>query len=215
MHVHYNKQSPLPVSAMLRLVALIFFVQGCASTHLHNPENICSIFEQKRGWYKASVRAEKKWGTPLSTPMAIMYQESAFKARARPPRRWYFGFIPGRRASSAYGYAQAIDGTWQAYLRDTGDYGRSRRNFADSLDFIHWYMREAQEKNGIKKHDPYHLYLNYHEGLQGFRRRSFEGKTGLLKAARKVQARSGRYAEQYASCRKSLSRGWFRRWLGF
>ncbi len=215
MSVQYNKlcRVPPPLAAALLLLGLL--LQGCVTSPPRNGEDLCEIFEQKRSWYKASVKAQKKWGTPLTTPMAIMYQESSFKARARPPRRWYFGFIPGRRASTAYGYAQAIDGTWQSYLRATGEYGRSRKNFADALDFVHWYLREAQRKNGVQKNDPYHLYLNYHEGTSGYRRRTYERKPALLKAARRVQMRDSRYAQQYAGCRHSLSKGWFRRWLGF
>jgi len=215
MSIHYTQLRgvPAPISASLLLVLLI--LQGCASTPPRNPEDLCKIFEEKRGWYKASVKAQKKWGTPLTTPMAIMYQESSFKAKARPPRRWYFGIFPGRRASTAYGYAQAIDGTWKTYLRATGEFGRSRKNFTDALDFIHWYLREAQNRNGVQKNDPYHLYLNYHEGTNGFRRRTYEAKPQLLKAARRVQMRDSRYAQQYAGCRSSLGKGWFRRWLGF
>jgi hypothetical protein len=37
--------------------------------------------------------------------MAIMKQESAFVADARPPRDWFLGFIPLGRPSSAYGLA--------------------------------------------------------------------------------------------------------------
>ncbi len=200
---------------MVLLLAGGILLSGCTTTAVRNTENICDIFEQKRGWYKASIAAEKKWGTPLTIPMAIMNQESSFKARARPPRRWYFGFIPGKRLSSAYGYAQAIDGTWENYVRSTGGYWRSRNKFGDALDFIHWYMRRAQTENKIARDDPYHLYLNYHEGLAGYRKRNHARKPDLLKVARRVQQRNSLYAQQYAGCRKSLSRGWLRRLLGF
>jgi len=197
------------------LLLALLSVSGCASSMVRNPGNLCDIFEQKRSWYKAAVQAEKKWGTSLTIPMAIMHQESSFRSRARPPRRWYMGFIPGRRKSTAYGYAQVIDGTWDAYIRATGDYWRSRNKFGDALDFIHWYLRQAQLKNGVSRNDPYHLYLNYHEGTAGFRRGSYTKKPGLLRVARRVQQQDSNYARQYAGCRKSLSRGWFSRWLGF
>jgi len=82
MSIHYTQLRgvPAPISASLLLVLLI--LQGCASAPPRNPEDLCKIFEEKRSWYKASVKAQKKWGTPLTTPMAIMYQESSFKAKA-------------------------------------------------------------------------------------------------------------------------------------
>lgn len=196
---------------MLCIVALT----GCASAPVKNTENVCEIFEQKRSWYKASTRAQKKWGTSLTIPMAIMNQESSFRRKARPPRRWYFGFIPGKRKSSAYGYAQVLDGTWKTYQRATGEYGRERDDFADALDFTHWYMRQAITKNGVAADDAYRLYLNYHEGLAGYRRKSYQNKDWLLKAAQRVDRLHRTYAEQYQGCRKSLSRGWLRRWLGW
>ena len=62
--------------------------------------------------------------------MATIYTESSFRHNAKPPRKWYLGFIPGKRASSAYGYSQALDGTWDRYQKETGRWGASRTDFA-------------------------------------------------------------------------------------
>ena len=199
----------------LSLLTLLVLMSTACSTAVKNPDNICDIFEQKRGWYKASVKAATKWNNPIYLPLAIMHQESTFRKRARPPRKKYFGFIPGRRISSAYGYAQVLDGTWGDYKKSTGEYWRKRNDFTDALDFIHYYMTRAHKENGVAKTDPFNLYLNYHEGLAGFRQKTYQKKPQLLKSARRVQVRAGRYAEQYASCKKSLQRGWFARWFGF
>jgi len=162
-----------------------------------------------------AAHAEKKWGSSMHIPMAIMYQESSFRHRARPPRRYLLGFIPWRRQSTAYGYAQAINGTWRAYLEDTGEYWRTRNDFADATDFIHWYIDEAARRNKVSKADAFNLYMNYHEGPAGFARNSHKKKNWLLKVATGVQTRSQRYASQYAGCRDSLKPGFWRRLWGW
>jgi len=189
-------------------------LQACASAP-SRPDDVCSIFAEKRGWHKAAVAAEKKWGTSMHLPMAFMYQESAFKSKARPPRSKLLGFIPWRRISSAYGYAQAINGTWRQYQRSTGEYWRVRHDFADATDFVHWYMGEATRINGVSPQDGYNLYLNYHEGTGGFSRKTYNAKPWLLVVAENVQRRSQRYREQYRQCEASLQPGFFKRLMGW
>jgi len=197
------------------LISLVLTLTACATNQPRDPTNVCSMFEEKKGWHKAAVKAEKKWGTSMHIPLAFMYQESAFRAKAKPPRRKLLGFIPWRRASSAYGYAQAIDGTWNQYLRATGDYWRVRHNFADATDFVHWYVGQAARSNGISKSDAFSLYLNYHEGPAGFARNSHEKKPWLIRVATGVQTRSQTYYAQYEQCRQSLKPGFFGRMLGW
>lgn len=198
----------------LLLLSVILLLQACVSVP-ENPENVCSMFSEKRGWHKAAVKAEKKWGTSMHIPMAFMYQESAFRHKAKPPRTRLWGFIPWRRASSAFGYAQAIDGTWSQYIKATGDYWRVRHDFADATDFIHWYLHRAMDRNGVAGNDAYNLYLNYHEGPAGFARKTHLAKPWLDKAAQRVQMRYQRYNAQYEQCKESLKPGFFGRLLGW
>lgn len=197
------------------LVCLLVTLQACASAQPRDPTNVCSVFKEKRGWHKAAVRAEKKWGSSMHIPLAFMYQESTFRAKAKPPRTKLLGFIPWRRLSSAYGYAQAIDGTWRQYLKSTGDYWRVRHDFADATDFIHWYMKEAVRVNKVSRSDAFNLYLNYHEGTAGFSRKTYNKKPWLVKAATGVQTRSQTYREQYEQCKGSLKAGFFKRLMGW
>lgn len=199
----------------LILIIMLVLLQGCASAQPRNTQDVCSMFAEKRGWHKAALEAQKKWGTSMHIPMAFMYQESAFRAKAKPARGRLLGFIPWRRPSSAYGYAQVIDGTWREYLRSTGDYWRVRHDFADATDFIHWYMRQASRRNGISTSDAFSLYLNYHEGPAGFARNSHGSKPWLQKVAIGVQSRSQQYHAQYQQCRESLKPGFFDRLLGW
>ena len=92
------------------------------------------MLEEKRGWYKAAKKSEKRWGTPVHVQMSIIRQESSFHSDARPPRTQLLGFIPWKRPSDAYGYAQALDSTWDWYRKDAG---RRFVNLRDRLE-IRW-----------------------------------------------------------------------------
>ena len=112
---------------------LILF--GCASSPPKNPDNICKIFQEKRSWYKAAIRTEKRWKLPPYVLMSFVFQESSFQANARPEREQLFGFIPWFRPSSAKGYSQALTKTWDDYKDETGNGGADRNNFSDSVEF--------------------------------------------------------------------------------
>lgn len=147
---------------------------------------------------------QQKWGVPPQVPMAMMFRESSFRADALPPHYYFLGFIPWGRVSSAYGYAQALDGTWADYQRDAGSWFSSRDDFADALDFMGWYIDKTHRINGISKWDAYGQYLNYHEGWTGYRNHSYANKRWLKRIAAKVQARAERYGAQYRSCEAQL-----------
>ncbi len=183
---------------------------ACASSPPASPSNICKIFLEKGSWYKAAKKSADKWGSNVYVPMAMMYQESAFKARAKPPMR-YFLFIPYGRASNAYGYPQALDSTWSEYQRDAGSRFSSRSDFGDSIDFMQWYMHKTARVNRIPKTDAYRHYLNYHEGQGGYARGTYKSKTWLINTARKVEQRAQRYAAQLKQCGPTLERK--RRWF--
>ena len=146
-------------------------------------------------------RVERRWGVPVAVQMATIYQESKFDAKARTPVNWTLGVIPMGRRSSAYGYAQAIDSTWDWYRDDTGKRRARRDRFSDAVDFMGWYMDQTQERNGIAKYDARNQYLAYHEGQNGFARGTHHSKGWLLRVADSVAARANLYSVQLASCR--------------
>lgn len=185
----------LPLAGLLLLA-----LTGCASLPPVNPTNLCSVFAQKKSWQRPAQRAETKWDIPVPVMMATIFHESSYRAQARPPRRYILGFIPGPRRSSAYGYAQALDGTWSDYVDRNNRWFASRDNFADAIDFVGWYHHISVRRNGIAADDMYHLYLAYHEGHAGFRRRTFERKAWLMNVARRVAETESRYRQQLAAC---------------
>ncbi len=178
------------------LVILFSFLEtSCITPQPHHVENICSIFQQYPSWYWMAKKTEQRWYVPVSVQMAIIYQESRFKADAKPPREHIFWVIPWSRKSSSIGYTQALEETWQRYERSTGKDG-SREHFGTASDFIGWYAHTANQKLGVKLNDSFHLYLAYHEGIGGYREKTYIDKPWLVKVARKVQYRADIYHKQ-------------------
>ena len=190
----------------LSFLLSIILISSCASSPPTSVDDVCKIFKEKRSWYKAAKKTEKKWGIPISVTMAIIKQESSFNSEARPERTTLLGFIPWKRKSSAVGYAQAIDGTWEMYLKDRGGWFVSRNDFEDSVDFVGWYNYKTHKQLGISLTNARALYLAYHEGRGGYKRGSYRTKPWLLSVADKVQRQSDRYKAQYQGCKKRLGK---------
>lgn len=197
------------VCCTLLLLTLLTVLTGCSSTPPAQPDNLCQIFEEKRGWFKAAKRAEKRWGVPPQIPMAMMYQESSYRHNAAPPKRYVMGVVPWGRVSSAYGYAQAKRDTWADYRKATGNHRASRSDFNDAIDFMGWYIAKTQSVNGVSKWDAYNQYLNYHEGWGGYRSKTYNQKPWLIKVARRVESRASDYGAQLRRCRSDLDRRGF------
>lgn len=120
------------------------------------------------------------------------------------------GFIPWGRKSSAYGYAQVKDETWDWYKDKTGNWGADRDDFGDAVDFIGWYGNISNKTLGISKSDAKNQYLAYHEGHGGFKRKSYYQKPWLIEVAAKVEKNAARYRAQQGACKDKLDgSGWF------
>lgn len=186
------------------LIVVLLMLAGCA-TAPSRVSNACAIFSEKDGlfgnWRRAAVKAERQYGVPVPILLATIYAESGFRPYARPPRTKLLGFIPWKRPSSAYGYAQAIDGTWETYKRSTGRWSASRTNFGDAVHFVAWYHRLSHQKNGIALNDPYRLYLAYHSGQEGYDRGAYRARPEAMSGARRTAQQAQRYAAQLQRCR--------------
>lgn len=194
-------RSPLPVLAVgALLLALVLLFQACQTLPPRDPDDACAIFAQRPSWKQAALESRQRWGVPESLVLAIVHQESRFRQRARPGRRKILWVIPAGRLSSAYGYGQVKDGTWDDYRRDTSKPGASRERFADVADFIGWYARVIGRATGVAPTDAYNIYLAYHEGPSGYARGTHKEKAWLLGVARKVADRELAYAGQLAAC---------------
>ncbi len=188
-----------------RYLALLLILAACGvggSNPPRNLDNACSIVSQRPGWLKDMQQAERKWGVPVPVQMATIYHESRFVGDARTPLQFSLGVIPMGRQSSAFGFSQALDGTWKEYQRDQGRRFARRDRFDDSVDFIGWYMDGTEERLGISKGDARNQYLAYHEGRTGYARGSYRNKSWLLRVSSEVAARADNYNAQLISCGK-------------
>lgn len=191
------------MSRSLRALGLAIFVASCGSSEFSAPrdlDNACSIVSQRPNYLRAMKNTERRWGVPIAVQMATIYQESKFIGNARTPHRYALGVIPMGRQSSAYGYSQALDGTWEEYQDEEGGRRARRDDIADATDFMGWYMAETTERLGISKADTRNQYLAYHEGRTGYARGSYRSKSWLLRVADEVADRAVVYDAQLRAC---------------
>ncbi len=195
------------MSKTLRALIVVLLVASCGGGQSSAPrdlDNACAILKQRPGYLKAFRATERKWGVPVHVQMATIYQESKFVSDARTPFRYTLGVIPMGRQSSAFGYSQALDGTWDEYREAAGGFGARRDRISDAADFMGWYMNQTRDRNGIALSDARNQYLAYHEGHTGFARGSYNGKSWLLNVSQKVADRSVLYERQLGACRVRL-----------
>lgn len=174
---------------------------ACVKSPPKNVNNACQIFKEYPSWYRKTKKVEKRWHVPVPVQLAIIHQESRFNGHAKPERTKLLWIIPWKRPSSAVGYSQALNQTWDRYQNKRGGFWASRKNFGDAVDFIGWYSKEANQRAGIPPSDAYKLYLAYHEGVGGYIRKSYLKKPWLIHVARKVKAQSIKYQEQLKYCK--------------
>lgn len=186
------------------IINFLLFTTGCATIiEERKPDNInnaCYILKENKGWNRSLHFVEKDWGIEPNVILAIMFQESSFNHKARPVAGRRFFFFKHYK-SSARGYSQALDSTWDEY-KEKNNKGRltRRSSFSDSADFMGWYMNRTHKQTGIQKNDAYNLYLAYHEGNGGWQRKTYQNKPWLIETSKKVQQRSSRFKNEISSC---------------
>ena len=193
------------MSRPLRALILIVLVASCGSREFSAPRNLdnaCSILDQRPKYLSAMKKAQRKWGVPVPVQMATIYQESKFIGNARTPVQYALGVIPMGRQSSAFGYSQALDGTWDEYRDQEGKRRAKRDDIEDATDFMGWYMHQTERRLGISKSDARNQYLAYHEGRTGYARGSYNAKPWLVRIAGEVGSRAITYDSQLRACRK-------------
>ena len=186
----------------IMFIALLLLT-GCATAPTQT-NNVCAVFDQRDGffnnWYNQAKSVETEYGVPVPILMATIYTESGYQARVKPPRTKLFGFIPWSRPSTAYGYSQALDGTWADYQRETGRWTARRTDFSDAIRFIGWYHARSHQLNGIQLNDAYNLYAAYYAGPNDYARGTWRSKPGIDRTARRTATIAGTYAAQLSSC---------------
>lgn len=180
-------------------LGLVVLLAGCAGPHISNTSNACQIFAQGNSlfgsWYTQTKAASRRYNIEIPILLATIKAESSFRSNVTTPRHYVLGIIPWGHISSAYGYAQALNGTWAQYKSRTGNHYASRSSFADAVDFIAWYHRTSVLKDGINPHNAYQLYLSYHMGWTAYAK---YGEKGANAQTRQVAHEVARQAQLYA-----------------
>lgn len=146
-------------------------VPGAAVTSPEEPEpkSKISLTEPLRTIKESCA----KYGGKIkpSTVCAIIKMESNWDPEARPKNK------NGEYLSQAYGLAQAIPETFEAYKRETKNPNAKPNNPKDSIDFIVWYCNDLikdvrnlnpNPKYFIDPNDIEHLYMAYNNGPTGY-----------------------------------------------
>ena len=193
------------MSRILWTVMILALLGSCGARKFSAPrdlENACAIVDERPHYLRAFKATERKWGVPVPVLMAIIYQESKFIGDNRPPHRYALGVIPVGRQSSAMGYSQALDGTWEEYQAEEGGRRARRDDIADATDFMGWYMTKTVEETGVPLNDARNQYLAYHDGRSGFLRGTWRSKGWLIRVANEVAGRAVSYDLQLRSCNR-------------
>ena len=193
------------MSKIFRAGLLLLILGSCGAREGNAPRNLdnaCAILTERPHYVRAFKQAERNWGVQTHVLMAMIYQESKFISDNRPPHVYALGVIPTGRQSSALGYSQALDGTWDEYRDQEGGRGANRTDIDDATDFMGWYMSLTERENGIALNDTYNQYLAYHDGRTGWRRGTYRGKPWLVRIAGEVRDRAVMYDAQLRTCRQ-------------
>ena len=195
------------IDTLLTIFSLFFlFIVSCATIEPYMTTDSCILFKEKKNWYKSTKKSYDKWQVPISLQLAIIKQESSFKQFAKPKRKKILGIIPGKRISSAFGYAQVTNPTWSWYKSSTGNKNASRANFTDITDFIGWYVEQSNKILNISKKDAFNQYLAYHEGQRGWKEKKYKSKEWLIEVAKNVEMNAKKYNTQLIQCEKQLNK---------
>jgi hypothetical protein len=200
------------IEAIARLLpclvaAIALLTSGCSATRPSRLNDVCAIFAEQPDWLEDAQSSYEKWGVPVPIQLAVIHQESRFEADSRPPRGTFLWIFPGARPSSAYGYGQILDATWDHYVESSGSFFSDRDDFADVTDFIGWYGSLGERRYGIPKTDPFAFYLAYHEGHTGYVRGTYKRNARLLEVAGKVANLSRQYQRQLEVCEPEMHAG--------
>lgn len=189
MAIRPTKSFPSRVCGIAVIGLSLGLLSGSKTAHsADNIENACTMMQQRADWHHSAKAASEKWQVPVPSILAIIRHESRFKARA------------AARKSSAYGFAQALDGTWAWYRKAAKVQDADRTSFADSANFIGWYMTETRRRIGLPDHDLASHYLAYHEGHGGYRSTRWVEKPRLISIAQKVAQTAWTYEQQLQNC---------------
>ena len=186
---------------------VFLFLVSCSSVPKY-PQNACKIFGEKYFYLKYTRAASEKWGVPISSILAVINKESAFKRFAKPKRTKLFKIIPYRRPSSSFGYSQAVKKTWELYKKENNKPVALRVSFKNSSDFIGWYFWKTNKINKISFTDTRNMYLNYYLGWQAYKNKAYQKDKKAIIFAKSVEKQAKIYKNQLQECKSILKKNY-------
>lgn len=182
---------------------MLLVLSACA-TAPRQINNVCAVFNQRNGWFdkwgQAARRVSAKYSVSVPILMATIRRESGFDAYARPRHKYLLGLIPWGYVSTATGFSQALDGTWDQYRRETGNLMARRSSFADAIDFVGWYHAKSAALLNIPPDDTYNLYLAYALGWRAYQDGAWRNNSPLQRYASGTAQMAADYAVQLREC---------------
>ncbi len=157
------------VAAALKAAFLLAVVSGPvllapSQGHAQNRDP-CALLAARDGWRTILSEVEARWGVSPGAVLAVIDQESRFRADARGAG------ASGANPTRNFGYAQANIRTWNAFLRGANWQGSSSRtDFEASAHFVGWHFAVLGRRNGLALTDVAGNYLVYKMGEGGYRR---------------------------------------------
>ncbi|MCA0371563.1 MAG: transglycosylase SLT domain-containing protein [Proteobacteria bacterium] len=145
--------------------------------------NACNVLKAHEGWDDALKASTQKYHVSAGAIMAIIDQESRFKANAH---------------NGPYlGYAQASPQTWAWFLRSSKIGAKSRSDFAASAMFVGWHFNAMHDKLGISLSNVKSQYLAYKLGVGGYMK---GGNKSAHAITAKVAKRAAAFNLQLSDC---------------
>ncbi len=187
---YFYKKSVKLITNKITLCTLLVLINGCESTSNRSIDinDACITLQNNKDWLTATKKAWNKWGVPISVQLSVIKHESSFISDAKA------------KTSTAYGYAQALDGTFKEYIKESGNYSANRTSFYDSTDFIGWYFNKGIKKIKYNPYDAATFYLTYHDGISGYQKGTHLNKKWLLAKLKSVETLEQKYRAQITKC---------------
>ena len=180
---------------IIRLTFVLFLPNICLS-------NICDYYYQYPNRYRSQKTLAAQGMLPLTDVHAILLSESSLEAFSAPRGSFF-----QKPKSTAYGYAQVVDGTWQDFTEGHPENWLFRVNFYDSVAFIQWYrMAHGHLLRSTRLYD---YYLLYHDGPKHYIARSFKSQ----KLAQKVEHLAMDMRRDFSRCEAKVQ--WKANWHAF
>ena len=65
--------SPGAMRSSLLIILMSLTLSACLSTPARSVDNVCSLFDDQRAWFRAAEQSQQRWNVPVGVSMAFLY----------------------------------------------------------------------------------------------------------------------------------------------